>query len=216
MGALLDVVRTHDLHVHIVHLSTAEELQLLDPVRGDIPVTAGITPHHLFLSDEVEGAQNIHTNPPVRPEHDRRTLWTALKRGRLDCVASDHHANTDPNTLGIPGVEMLFPLLLSAVKYGRLSLELLVALCSESPSKVFGLPSKGRIERGADADLVLFAEGEVVRADEASLLSSAGWSPYIGREIAPKPDMVLIGGQLVAQRGQIVADKPAGKYLTRS
>lgn len=211
---VIDSARKRERGLHIVHLSTAKELHLLDPVRGDLPVTAGVTAHHLFLSQEgLNGrASDIATTPPVRPEHDRRTLWTAMKRGRLDCVASDHHP-TRPGEVGIPGSELLFPLMLSAVKYGRLSLELLVSLCSEAPARIFGLENKGRIERGADADMVLFSEGDLTRVAEGELLSAAGWSPYSDREAATKPDLVIIGGRIVAQRGQLIDEQAHGTFV---
>lgn len=206
--------REHDRPIHLVHLSTAAELNLIDPVHGDLPVTAGCTPHHLFLSTEEADVQ-VKTTPPVRPEHDRRTLWTAVKRGRLDCIASDHHPGTSDGE-GVPGSELLFPLMLSAVRYGRLSLELLVNLCSESPARIFGLASKGVVAKGADADLILFSEGEVTRVGEGDLMSGAGWSPYVHREAAPKPDLVMVGGRIVARRGKLVADKPTGKAVQLS
>ncbi|MEZ4322793.1 MAG: dihydroorotase family protein [Myxococcota bacterium] len=204
--AVMKAARDHDRPVHWVHLSTAAELDLLDPVRGDLPVTAGVTPHHLFLSAEED---DVKTVPPVRPEQDRRTLWTAVRRGRLDCVASDHHSAAN----GVPGSELLFPLMLSAVKYGRLSLEMLVSLCSEAPARIFELETKGRIAKGADADLILFAEGEITRVAGDSLLSGAGWSPYVDREAAPKPDLVMVNGEMVAVRGELVAKKPNGKLV---
>lgn len=209
---MLEALRQADHPIHLVHLSTAAELNLIDPVRGELPLTTGVTPHHLFLSSDDDDAIRVNTHPPVRPEHDRRTLWTAMKRGRLDCIASDHHpapAGSD----GVPGSELLFPLMLSAVKYGRLSLELLVSLCSESPARIFGLEQKGRIAAGADADLILFSEGEITRVGQEDLVSGAGWSPYVDREAAPKPDHVFVGGQLVAQGGQLVEGTPSGRHI---
>ncbi|MBX2798730.1 MAG: dihydroorotase family protein [Myxococcales bacterium] len=212
-AAVLEVARSCERPMHMVHLSTAAELDLIDPVRGDLPLTAGVTPHHLFLSEDDDDAVVV-SQPPVRPEHDRRTLWTAVKRGRLDCIASDHHPSPfGGDTPGVPGTELLFPLMLSAVKYGRLSLELLVSLCSESPARIFDLPRKGRIVKGADADLVLFSEGEVTRVGVSDLVSSAGWSPYLEREAAPKPDMVFVAGQLVAEGGRVVDGRPTGRHL---
>jgi dihydroorotase len=208
-AAAIAAAARDDRSIHLVHLSTALELGLIDPVKGDLPVTAGVTPHHLFLSTD-DLSEPLTTWPPVRPEHDRRTLWTAVKRGRLDCVASDHHPNKEGGT-GVPGSELLFPLMLSAVRYGRLSLELLVSLCSESPARIFGLPSKGRIARGCDADLVLFSEGEITRVDASTLLSGAGWSPYGDREAAPKPDLVLVNGRPVSRSGQLLPDVPGGE-----
>lgn len=212
IGEVVAAARESDKHVHLVHLSTAEELNVLDPVRGQAPVTAGVTPHHLFLSEDTTQTP-IKTVPPVRPEMDRRTLWTAMKRGRLDCVASDHHPSHAGDGTGVPGTELLFPLMLSAVKYGRLSLEMLVSMCSEAPARIFGLERKGRIERGADADLVLFSEGELTKVDDDLLLSSAGWSPYKERETAPKPDMVIVGGEIVARSGGLVAERPNGQHV---
>lgn len=210
---LINASRARDRYLHMVHLSTAEELQYLDPVRGETQLTASVTPHHLFLSVD-EATSRVQTSPPVRPEHDRRTLWTAVKRGRLDCLASDHHPHgADAAGTGVPGSELLFPLLLSAVKYGRLNLELLVALCAERPARIFGLDRKGQVEKGYDADLILFSEGEISRVDSKSLLSTAGWSPYDAREVAPKPDLVIVGGQVVASRGEIVADGPCGAWV---
>lgn len=206
--AVMRAVRDRSQAVHWMHLSTARELDLLDPVRGDLPVTAGVTPHHLFLSSEEDG--EVHTLPPVRAEHDRRTLWAAVRRGRIDCLASDHRVAKEQ---GIPGIELMFPLMLSAVKYGRLSLEMLVALCAESPARVFGLTSKGRVAKGADADLVLFSEGEITRVTSESLQSRAGWSPWLDREAAPKPDLVLVAGETAAVRGEFVAERRTARRV---
>jgi dihydroorotase len=211
---LLDSARNAPASMHLMHLSTAQELDLLDPVRGQVPVTAGVTPHHLFLSSESEPSP-VTTFPPVRDEHDRKTLWTAMKRGRVDCLASDHVPSVYMNgtTEGMPSAELLFPLMLSAVKYGRLSLELLANLCAESPARIFGLENKGRIEKGADADLVLFTEGELTRVSSKNLLSGAGWSPYLEREAAPKPELVMVGGEIVARKGELVGSRPSGRHL---
>jgi dihydroorotase len=214
IDVLIEATRRRTRPMHLVHLSTAEELQYLDPVRGEATLTAGVTPHHLFLSEGEVPEGGFKTLPPVRPEHDRRTLWTAVKRGRLDCVASDHHpCAPGDDYAGLPGSELLFPLLLSAVKYGRLNLELLVSLCAESPARIFDLPLKGRVAKGFDADLVLFSEGEIDRVKTGALLSTAGWSPYADREVAPKPDLVVVGGRVVAHRGEIVADAPCGTWI---
>lgn len=212
--AVLGAVGAQERPVHLVHLSTSSELDLIDPVRGDMPITAGVTPHHLFLSSDDADAKTVRTLPPLRPEHDRRTLWHAIKRGRLECVASDHHASTAADPQGVPGSELLLPLMMSAVKHGRLSLELLVSMCSEAPARIFGLSHKGRVAKGADADLVLFREPEVGRVQSDSLLSGADWSPYLAREASPKPDMVFVGGALVATRGELVARNPTGRHVT--
>jgi dihydroorotase len=195
-----------------VHLSSTEELQFLDPVHGETRRTASVTPHHLFFND-ADSLNGARPNPPPRPENDRRSLWTAVKRGRLDCLSSDHHpSHAGASDGGLPSTELLLPLLLSAVQNGRLSMERLVELCCEAPARIFGLSTKGHIVKGHDADLVLFSEGQSSRVQADALLSTAGWSPYSDRESAPKPDVVIIGGRVVARRGFIVAERPNGAH----
>lgn len=208
--AVMKLVREHDRSVHWTHISTGAELDLLDPVRGDLPVTSAVSPHHLFLS--LEEDEGVQLTPALRPEQDRRTLWTAIKRGRLDCLASDHRTSERMGQ-GAPSAEVTFAMMLSAVRMGRLSLEQLATMCAEAPAKVFGLENKGRIVRGADADLLLFSEDAVAQIDEGALLSGAGWSPYAGREAAPKPDLVMVRGQTTAVRGELVADSANGVAL---
>ncbi len=217
---LIDLVKAHKRHTHICHMSTAAEIHLLDPTRGVLPITIEACPHHLFLSSDTTATMGNKTkcNPPVRPELDRKAMWTALKRGRIDTIGSDHAPHTlEEKALpywdapsGIPGVETTFPLMLSAIHHGKLGLERMVELLSEAPAKIFGLENKGEIAQGRDADLVLFTEGELARFDKRQVLSKCGWSPYVGRELGPKPELVLVGGKKVAQRGKILDDGVRG------
>ncbi len=213
---LLQLVRGSDRPVHIHQLSTANELNLLDPYRDDIPLTAGVTPQHLFLSTDTsdDGGALLKTDPPIRPELDRRALWAAIKRGRVDVFSSGHVPLTRDHKAvgywdapsGLPGAETLLPLLLGAVKHGRLGLEKLVEMCCEAPARIFGLQDKGRIAEGADADLLLFSESETTKLQDDELRSLAGWSPYVGREIGIAPHLVLVGGRIVAQDGVLAGD----------
>ncbi len=214
--ALLALVRGSDRPVHIHQLSTAFELNLFDPYRDDIPLTAGVTPHHLFLSTDIadNGGPLLKTDPPVRPELDRRALWAAIKRSRVDVFSSGHVPLTQAHKSGsywdapsgLPGTEALLPLLLGAVKHGRLGLEKLVEMSSEAPARIFGLSGKGRIEEGADADMLLFSEGETTKLRDEDLRSAAGWSPFVGREIGIAPHLVLVGGRIVARDGVLSDD----------
>ena len=220
VARLIQLVRTYNRHTHICHMSTALEIHLLDPVRGVLPITVEACPHHLFLSAETTHmmGNRVKCNPPVRAELDRKAMWTALKRGRIDTIGSDHAPHTLADKArpywevpaGIPGVDTTFPLMLSAVHHGKLGLERMVELLSEAPAKIFGLENKGEIAQGRDADLVLFREGELARFDKRMVLSKCGWSPYVGRDIGPKPELVLVGGRKAAQRGEIVDDDVRG------
>lgn len=210
---LLSLVREFERAAHIFQLSTASELLLLDPIGGELPVTSAVSPAHLSLSVEQheELGHLLKSNPPVRTETDRRALWTALKRNRIDAIASAHapisraakagdYADVVP---GLPGVETTFSVILSAVQHGRLSLERMVDLLAEAPARILGLAKKGRIQQGYDADLVLFRESDVARLRSSDQLSRSGWTPYHGRELAPKPEMVWVGGVIVSRGGEL-------------
>ncbi len=218
---LISLVREFDRPAHVFQLSTANELVLLDPIGGELPISAAVSPHHLSLSVEHHEGRSelLKCTPPIRSETDRRALWTALKRNRIDTIASAHtplsaagkSALPFPSSPpGLPGVETTFSLMLSAVQHGRLSLERMVELLVEAPASIFQLPQKGAIKVGADADMVLFSESGAARLERSSLLSASGWSPFEGRELAPKPELVIVGGQVVARGGQIVDDSVRG------
>ena len=174
--ALVDFMRDQPHDVHICGISTAGALNALEPHRGDIPVTVGISPQHLFLSIETHKLDEaIKNEPPIRHELDRRALWSAVKRGRIDAFHSAHvplaraaksgrYPDIPP---GMPGVDTLLALLIGAVKNGRLGLEQVVQMCGEAPARLFGLTQKGRIEVGADADLLLVREGQTRRLKPA-------------------------------------------------
>lgn len=219
---VVDLVRESGRAVHLMGLSTAAELHLLDPLRGDLPISVGTSPNHLFLNCENPGA--FKHRPPLREELDRRSLWTALKRQRIDTVAT-HHAGYSKAEMtggywdeqeGLPGVETAFPLMMAAVHHGRAGLERMVELLSEGPAKVLGLRKKGAIKRGNDADLLLFTEGQLETLAKGNLLGRSAWSPYEGRELAGKPELVLVGGEIVAKRGKIVNDGVRGKEVIGS
>jgi dihydroorotase len=218
---LVELVRDTGRPVHICHVSTGAELELLEATRGELPITTEVSPHHLWLTSEDDLGNFGKCNPPLRPEMDRRALWTALRRGHVDTVASDHAPHTREQKqlpyweapAGIPGVETTLPVMLTATRHGRLTIERLVQLACEAPARIFRLARKGRLEPGFDADIVLFTEGELTRLGPAHLLTRVGWSPFLGQRLAPKPEQVFLGGKLVAARGTVVDDDVRGRLL---
>lgn len=232
---LIELVHTHHRAVHICHVSTAAESDLLEGTRGALPITTEACPHHLFLASDVvpEYAQpdgiggttatgnRIKVNPPIRTESDRRALWAAVRRERIDTIGSDHAPHTlEEKALpywqapsGMPGVETTLPLLLTAVRQGKLTIERVVQLCCEGPARIFGLKSKGSVSAGHDADFVLFSERELRPLAPSDLMTRVGWSPFTGMRMAPKPDQVYVGGRLVAAGGGIVEDDVRGTLV---
>lgn len=227
---LLELVALHHRPVHVCHVSTALELALLEPGRGALPVSTEACPHHLFLTadlafraDSPTAGNRIKVNPPVRDADDVAAMWRAIGRERIDTIGSDHAPHllsekaqpyaTAPS--GIPGVETTLPLMLTAVREGRIALEQVVRMCAEAPARVFGLRRKGRIAVGYDADLVLLAPDaaplRTLTADD--MLTRVGWSPFEGMALVPRPDQVYVRGQLVAEGGRITHDDVRGALV---
>lgn len=218
---LVELARAHQRAVHVCHVSTAAELAILEDVRGLAPITTEAAPHHLWLSTENTQGNFTKVNPPIRDELDRRALWTAVRRNRIDTIGSDHAPHTREEKLlpyweapsGIPGVEMTFSLLIAAIRQGRLSIERMVQLCCEAPVRIFGLQRKGWIKAGYDADFALFTEEDLVKLLSTDLLTRVGWSPFVGQKVGARPEQVYVGGRLVAQRGKIVDDEVRGSLV---
>ena len=108
----------------------------------------------------------------------------------------------------------MFPLILGALKNGRLGLEMMVSMLSETPARLLGLQDKGVIEQGADADIVLFREGVTTKLTQDRFSRHCDWSPYVGREVGVPPDLVVVGGRVAARDGVLVDDLPAGKPVS--
>lgn len=218
---LIELTRAWPRPVHICHLSTAAEVELVE-AADSLPITTEVTPHHLWLAAEDELGNFGKCNPPVRPDADRRAVWTALRRGQIDSVASDHAPHTRAEKerpyweapAGIPGVETTLPLLLGAVRQGRISVERVAQVCAEAPAAIFRFSKKGRIAVGYDADLVLFAEQDLVKLTPKDIVSRAGWSPFVGQRVAPKPEQVWVRGTLVAERGLVVDPTHRGRLVS--
>ena len=221
--ALVDLVGEFERRVHICHLSTAAELELLRGTNPGGNITVEACPHHLHLSVESTGhLGNLgRCNPPIRPESDRAALWDALIRGEIDTIGSDHA----PHTLeekegsywsapsGVPGVETSLPLMLGAAARGEISYERLAATMCEAPARIFGVQGKGRIEVGFDADMLLIREGLQRSLTTEGILSRCGWSPFEGMKMAEKPERVMMMGRTVAMNGEITDGENRGDML---
>ncbi len=209
---LLDLVERTRRKVHVLHLSTAEEVALLrERDLGDL-VTAEVTPNHLCLTApdcyERFGA-HAQMNPPVRDARHRDALREALANGTIACIGSDHaphtaeeKAQTYPaSPAGIPGVQTILPLLLTAVRDGWLQLTDVARVTTSGPAAVYGIAGKGSFEPGADGDLVI-VDPDVDSPLEAEWLQSrAGWSPYVGVELAGLPITTVLRGSIVFNNG---------------
>ena len=197
------------------------ELELIEAARRrGVEVSCEVTPHHLFLTQE-DGRrlENLgKMNPPLRSQAEVEWLWENLDR--IDIIASDHA----PHTLeekkgkeapsGVPGLETMLPLLLTAIGEGRLSWKGLARLTSAGPARLFRLKGKGRIQPGYDADLVLLAPNEEWRLGE-SLYTKCGWSPFTGWQVRGRVKAVLLRGREALREGRVLVEGGFGRQVSR-
>jgi dihydroorotase len=218
----LKLSKKYQRRLHILHLSTAQEAELL---RQDKPswVSAEVTPQHLLLN--TSAYERIGTlaqmNPPLRSPHDNEVLWQALLDGVIDFIATDHaphtlaeKAQTYPNSpSGMPGVETSLPLMLTQALQGRCSVAQVSHWMSTAVAQGYGIPQKGAIAPGYDADLVLVDLNNYHPVLREELLTKCGWSPFEGWNLTGWPVITIVGGQIVYQKGQLYPEV-RGKALT--
>lgn len=208
----LKLSKKYQRRLHILHMSTAEEAELL---RMDKPswVTAEVTPQHLLLN--TSAYKKIGTlaqmNPPLRSQNDNEVLMKALLDGVIDFIATDHAPHTleekaqeYPNTpSGMPGVETSLPLMLTQAMQGRCTVAQVSNWMSTAVAKAYGIPKKGAIAPGYDADLVLVDLNSYRPVLRQELLTKCRWSPFEGWSLTGWAVMTIVGGQVVYDRGKL-------------
>lgn len=215
---LLRLARQHGRRVHVLHVTTAEEMEILAQHR-DI-ATVEVLPQHLTLASP-ECYQRLGTfaqmNPPIREARHRDALWAAIDAGIVDCVGSDHAPHTREEKAkpyprspsGLTGVQTLLPLLLDHMAQGRLSLTRLVDLTSAGPARIFGIAGKGRISRGYDADFTVVDLKAKRTITNAWIASRSGWTAFDGMDVTGWPKATIVRGHIV-MRDDALLDKPIG------
>lgn len=209
---LVGLAEKHGKRVHVLHVSTAEEMEFLRHHKSY--ATVEVTPHHLTLQApecyERLGAY-AQMNPPVRDARHRAAIWHALQSGVVDVLGSDHAPHTReekehtyPDThSGMTGVQTLVPTMLDHVNAGRLSLQRLVDLTSHGPQRLFGIRNKGRIAVGYDADLTVVDLKRRVRISNDWIESRCGWTPYDGATVTGWPVGTFVRGHKAMWEGEI-------------
>ena len=209
---LLRVARASGARIHVLHISTGDEIALLRENK-DI-ASCEVTPHHLTLAaeDYARLGTRLQMNPPVRDASHREALWAGLGQGVLDILGSDHAPHTleeksqpyPRSPSGMTGVQTLVPIMLDHVAAGRLSLERFVDMTSAGPARLFGIAGKGRVAAGYDADLTLVdLKRRVVIADDW-IASRSPWTPYDGKAVTGWPIGTIVRGRRVMWEGELV------------
>lgn len=208
--------------LHIAHVTTHGELALIREARArGVRVTCEVTPLHLFLTEEDARRLGNYgkVNPPLRSLQDQQMLWANLDV--IDTIATDHAPHTRAEKeqeyarapAGIPGVETMLPLLLTAASQGKCSLRDIVTHCVVNPARLFGLQTKGALEPGKDADVVLVDPNEEYMLQAEQLSTKCGWSPFAGWTLKGRICQVYLRGHLAYHRGAFLTDPGTGQML---
>jgi dihydroorotase len=218
---LLHLARETGSLIHVLHISTVEEMGILAGHRDIASVE--VTPQHLTLAAP-ECYDRLGTfaqmNPPLREERHRTGLWAGVATGVVDVLGSDHAPHTreekeDPypkSPSGMPGVQTLVPVMLDHVAKGRLTLERFVDLTAHGPQRVFGLAGKGRLMAGYDADLTVVDLKARRSVSEDWLAYKCGWSPFTGTELHGWPVGTIIRGRRVMWEDEVTGT-PEGEPI---
>jgi dihydroorotase len=210
---LVRLAEKHKRRVHVLHVSTAAEMEFLADHKDWASVE--VTPHHLTLvaPDCYERLGTYaQMNPPVRDERHRQAIWAGLASGVVDVLGSDHAPHTreekdhayPASHSGMTGVQTLVPIMLDHVNAGRLSIERFVDLTSHGPQRLFGIRGKGRIAVGYDADLTIVDLKREETITHAQVASRAGWTPYDGKRVKGWPIGTIVRGRRVMWDGEII------------
>jgi dihydroorotase-like cyclic amidohydrolase len=164
------------------------------------------------------------TMPPLREKRHAEALWDGIRTGWIDIIASDHapHAVKEKDAesvwdvkVGIPGLETTLPLLLTEVNHRRLSIGDVTKLMAEKPAAIFRLNDKGYLKEGNDADLTIVDPHKRFKIDSTKFLSKAKYSPFDGWEAEGKPTKTFVDGQLIMDKGEIIAKPGSGHIIRR-
>lgn len=210
---VLDTVRETGHKTHICHV-TADELKFVMQAKKEgLPITCGVTPHHLFLTeDDVKTLGSLALmKPPLQNKKDVEFLWENLSY--IDVIESDHAPHTieekqsENPPYGVPNLETTLPLLLTAASENRLTIDDIIRLCHTNPAKIFGIKIDEKTKIEVDPNWK-FEIGNL------KFHTKCGWSPFAGRAVKGKVTRVILRGKTVFEDNKILASPGSGLILS--
>ena len=206
---------------HILHVSTAEELEYLKDFR-DIATVEVLVNHLTQMAPDVYDTLKGFgvMNPPIRGRRHYEAGWAAVRDGTVDCIGSDHAPHPAEAKLkpwpecpaGLTGVQTLVPVMLDHVNAGRLSLMRMVDLMCAGPARVYGAVGKGRLAAGYDADFTLVDMRAKRKIENSWIVSPCGWTPFDGMDITGWPVATIVRGTAVMRDNEVLG-APRGKLV---
>lgn len=220
----IELAKRHNARLHILHISTADELVLFD---NSLPltqkrITSEVCVHHLWFdaNDYDRLGNQIKCNPAIKAPHHKEELLKALLDDRLDIIATDHAPHTWAEKqqpywqapAGLPLVQHSLLMMLEFVRQGKLSIETVVRKMSHAPADCFQIDRRGYVREGYWADLVLVDVNQPTTISKDNILFQCGWSPLEGQTFGATVTHTIVSGELVYEHGQLLVER-AGQRL---
>lgn len=211
----VQLAKMHNTRLHILHISTARELQLFGNMLPleDKRITSEVCVHHLhFTADDYAQQGNlIKCNPAIKAAENKTALWAALLDDRLDIIATDHAPHTwdekqqpyQKAPSGLPLVQHSLQLMLQYAKEGKISIEKVVEKMSHAPAVCFNIAERGYLREGYHADMVLVNMNEQMTVSKQNLLYKCGWSPFEGHTFPVSVHTTFVNGNIAYTNGQV-------------
>jgi len=217
--------------LYVCHIPSAEELQKVIEAKKDSrlnneihPIYAEVTPHHLFLNEEIRESSErnkmlLRMKPELRKKSDNEFLWKAVNEGLIDTIGTDHAPHLideklEKVTFGMPGVETSLALMLTAYNEGRIELPAIQKLMCENPAKIMKIAGRGKLTEGYYADVIVVdTEKEWIAGVDDTLESKCGWTPYENWKLKGKNIMTVVNGEIIYENGKINENVKKGKSV---
>ncbi len=216
---LLRLARRAARRVHVLHVSTADEMDLL-AANKDLASVEVLVNHLTLVAPDCY--QRLGTfaqmNPPIRDARHRDGIWRALNAGIVDVIGTDHAPHTreekarpyPQSPSGMPGVQTLIPVMLDHVNAGRLTLQRFIDLTSAGPARIYNIAGKGRIALGYDADFSVVDLKAKRTITNAMMKTKSGWTPFDGMAVTGWPKATIVRGRIVMRDDELIG-APLGK-----
>lgn len=217
--------------LYVCHIPSREELKKVLEAKKNSelntekhPVYAEVTPHHLFLNEEIRESTDrnkmlLRMKPELRTKKDNEFLWEALNNGEVDTIGTDHAPHLiseklEKITFGMPGVETSLALMLNAYNEGKVKLEMIQKLMSENPARIMKISKRGKLEEGYYADVIAVdLDKEWIVGVDDTIESKCGWTPYENWKLKGKNILTIVNGKVVYQNNKFNDNLGNGKEV---
>ena len=218
---ILALARATGRPAHILHVSTAEELEYVQDFRDLCSIEVLLNHLTQVAPDVYERLEGFGVmNPPIRGQRHMDAAWAAVRNGMVDTIGSDHAphpaaAKRKPwpdCPAGLTGVQTLVPVMLDHVNAGRLTLGHMVELMSAGPARIYGAVGKGRLAAGYDADFTLVDLKQHRTITNDWIVTPCGWTPFDGMAVTGWPVATIVRGRIVMRDGDVLGS-PSGRLV---